>query len=135
MVLEVTEGLIRKQWIYHTEAPSSVMQAQSLASIQYSPAVEISASHSTQLSAMLLTIAYALIVRHSKQRSRAEIHGSMVCIWSAVADDSSPAEGDQCGAAPSHVPIHVSALRAIGLAGMHMHHLQNVGWNHRQAAL
>jgi len=48
MVLEVTEGLIRKQWIYHTEAPSSVMQAQSLACIQYSTAVEISKSDCMQ---------------------------------------------------------------------------------------
>jgi len=48
MLFEVTEGLIRKQWIYHTEAPSLVMQAQLLACIQYSTAVEISISHCMQ---------------------------------------------------------------------------------------
>jgi hypothetical protein len=48
MLLEVTEGLIRKQWIYHTEAPSLVLQARVLACIRHRNAIEISASHSTQ---------------------------------------------------------------------------------------
>jgi len=48
MLLEVSMGLLCKQWIYHTEEPALVMQARMLAHIRHRNAIDISANHSTQ---------------------------------------------------------------------------------------